>query len=122
MKRNQTTQNKSRYRFRFNDVPVDPDLERRTNLKLAQFLAIAPPGATAVGFVEKDGSFYMSAIEVSSPYRTFLGKAGGLTPNSAIQRTLEKLEDQLYRWRYGGGRSGNSFGSPFQFNQPQPQG
>jgi hypothetical protein len=121
MKKEQNTQTKSRYCFRFNNIPADPDLERKTNLKLAQLLAIAPPGSTAVGFVEKNEKYYMSAIEVSSPYRTFLEKAGGLTPNSAIQRALEKLEDQLYRWRFGGGRSGNPFAPPLQFNQPQPQ-
>ncbi len=122
MNKEQLGKNKTRYHFRFNNVPADPDLEKKTNLKLAQFLAIAPPGATAVGFLEKDEKHYTCAIEVSSPYRTFFEKAGGLTPNSAIQRALDKLEDQLYRWRFGGGRNGNSFGSPFQYNQPQPQG
>lgn len=122
MKRGQTKKNKSRYHFRFNNVQVDSELAQRANLKLAQLLAIAPPGATGVGFLEKNEKVYLCAIEVSSPYRTFFEKAAALTPHSAVQRALDKLEDQLYSWRFGSGHNGSSFGTSMQFNQPQLQG
>lgn len=96
---------KSRYEFRFNICDKDSVLEKNANLKLAQLLAHSPPGATAVGLIEKSENHYVSAIEVQSPYRTFFEKAAGLTPQSAIKLALEKIENRIYQWRYGGGES-----------------
>ncbi|MBY0471934.1 hypothetical protein K2X30_12270 [bacterium] len=102
---------KPSYEFKFNLTHIDSDLKRKANLRLVELLTLAPPGARAFGVMNKDGPHYISAIEVSSPYRCFFQKAVGLTPASALSRVLERVEDALYRWRYGGGNHGEEFQS-----------
>ena len=99
-------------RFHFDYVEHDPDLEKTANLKLVQLLAFAPPSATGVGWVEKTESGFLSTVRILSPFRTFTAKAMGTSAASAIMKALERLEDELYRWRFGGGGTGNygSFG------------
>ena len=99
------------YQFKFNFDDVDSEIRRRANLRLVELLTLAPPGAKAVGVMDKEGRYYVSAIEVSSPYRSFFQKAVGLTPASTLSRVLERTEDALYRWRYGGGSHGEEFQS-----------
>lgn len=95
--------NKIRYHFQFKNTERDADLEKMANLKLAQILALAPTDASALGVVENNDRYYVSVAEVKSRYRTFQEKAAGTTPHSAVRRALERLEDRLYRWRFGGG-------------------
>jgi hypothetical protein len=92
-----------RYQFQFRDVGADPHLEKNANLRLVQLLALAPPDASALGLLEKNDQYYVSTVEVQSRYRTFHEKAAGTTPDLAVKRALEKLEDRLYRWRAGSG-------------------
>jgi hypothetical protein len=96
----QTRTEKARYQFCLKDLGPDPDLERFANLMLVQLLALAPPGASAFGFVEKGGRVY----------------------RAAVNRVLQKIEDRLYQWRYGGGSSGASAEPISNFNFPQTQG
>lgn len=93
----------SRYQFEFQNVERDPDLEKMANLKLAEILALAPKDALATGAVENNDRYYIAVAEVKSRYREFKEKAAGTTPYSAVRRALERLEDRLYRWRFGGG-------------------
>jgi hypothetical protein len=95
--------NVSRYRFQFRNAEPDPELEKMANLKLAQILALAPSDATAVAMLENAHRYFVSVAEVQSRYRTFQEKAAGNTPQTAVRRALERLEDRLYRWRFGGG-------------------
>ncbi len=90
-------------RFQFQGVEPNADLERKANLKLIQMLAYAPPGAVAVGTVQKTGNSYAAAIEVSSAFRTFTSSAFGLSLEAAVNRVLSKMDDQLYNWRFGRG-------------------
>ncbi len=94
-----------RYRFKLHAFDYDPELEKSTNLKLAQLLALAPPDATAVCSLDIDESdgYYVAEIEVKSRYRTFRERAAGVTPRTSVKHALEKIEDRLYRWRFGGG-------------------
>jgi hypothetical protein len=93
-------------RFHFGFLDYDPELEKEANLKLVQLLAFAPPGATGVGLVEKSEKEFLSTITIRSPFRTFVAKAIGNTPSFAVRKSLERLEEDLYRWRFGSG-SGN---------------
>lgn len=111
----QTEAEKTRYEFCLRDLGPDPELEKDAKLKLVQLLALAPPGATAFGFVEKSDRAYLAAVQVRSPYRTFLERASGVAPRTAVHRVLQKLEDRLYEWRFGGGPSGAS-ANPFSGN------
>lgn len=93
-------------RFHFGFLDYDPQLEKEANLKLIQLVAFAPPGATGVGLVEKSGKEFISRITIKSPFRTFTSKALGNNPRSAVKKSLERIEEDLYRWRFGSG-SGN---------------
>lgn len=93
----------SRYQFEFQNLERDPDLEKMASLKLAEILALAPKDALAAGTVENSGRYYTAIAEVKSRYRDFQEKAAGTTPYSAVRRALERLEDRLFRWRFGGG-------------------
>lgn len=109
------------YEFRFNWDDVDSSVRSQANLRLTQLLSLAPPGAKAVGVMNKEGKYYVTAVEVISPYRDFYKKAVGLTPESALEKVLERLEDSLYRWRYGGGGNEPESGAHVSFNQPLTQ-
>lgn len=109
------------YDFKFNWDDVDPDIRRRANLRIAQLLTLAPPGAKVVGVMNREGKYYVTAVEVSSHYRSFYKKAIGSTPEFALSRVLERLEEFLYRWRYGGGSSDSEAGTQMTFNQTQTQ-
>lgn len=85
----------------------DPGLEKTSNLRLLQLLAYAPPGTTATSRVDKTGQSYMASVDVHSSFKSFSAKANGTTEAAAVKRVLEKLEDQLFRWRFGSG-SGHS--------------
>lgn len=91
-----------RYHFQFKNVERDTDLEKSAHLKLAQILASAPHDAAAVAVVENNGRYFASVAEVKSRYRTFQEKAAGTTPHSAVRKALERLEDRMQRWRFGG--------------------
>jgi hypothetical protein len=109
------------FAFEFNFDEVDPETRSKANLRLVELLTLAPPGAKAVGVMDKEGQHYISAIEVSSPYRTFFQKALGSTPQAALQRVLDRLEDTLYRWRYGGGNQGSPSHTDLHFSRSQTQ-
>jgi hypothetical protein len=81
----------------------NPDLEKTTNLNLLQLLAYAPPGSMAIGRVDRVEQSYLASIEVQSSFRCLSAKAMGTTEPAAVKRVLEKLEDQLFQWRFGGG-------------------
>ncbi len=93
----------SRYQFTAENITSDPELEKMANLKLAQLLALAPKDALAAARVENSGRYYVAVAEVKSRFRNFEEKSAGSTPYSAVRRALERLEDRLYRWRFGGG-------------------
>lgn len=109
------------YDFKFNLPEMDPELRREANLRLVQLLTLAPPGAKALGAIEKQGNHYVSIVEVTSPYRSFSQQAGGLTPQASINRVLDRLEDSIHRWRYGGVNQGAETNSHFYFNHRQTQ-
>jgi hypothetical protein len=88
-------------RFRFCGITPEPELEKVANLKLLQLLAMAPPGAQSTGTLEKTGKSYQAEIRVSSHFRSFSSHAISGNAQNAVIRALERLEDQLYRWRYG---------------------
>jgi len=90
-------------RNRFCLVSDSPDLEKTAHLKLVQLLAYAPPGSTAAGRVDRSGGSYLASIEVQSSFRSFSAKAMGTSEAAAVKRSLEKMEDQLFRWRFGDG-------------------
>jgi hypothetical protein len=94
-------------RFHFGFLDYSSELEKEANLRLIQLLAFAPPSATGVGFVEKSEKEFLSTITIKSPFRTFSAKALGTNPRSAVNKSLERIEEDLYRWRFGSG-SGNS--------------
>jgi hypothetical protein len=94
-------------KFHFDFVNEDKDLEKYANLKLLQLLAYAPPGATGVGLVEKYQGEFLSTITIQSHYRSFTAKAIGSDAKAAVRKSLDRLEDELFRWRFGGG-SGNN--------------
>jgi hypothetical protein len=100
----------TRYEFNFKNIRVDADLQKKANLKLVELLALAPLDASAFGTVEDSGDYFISTVEVKSRYKTFVEKAAGTSPHSAVNRVLEKLENKLYQWRCGG----NSNSSPAQ--------
>lgn len=118
----QATEKKlSRYQFEFQNVERDSNLEKMANLKLAEILALAPKDALATGAVEINGRYYTATAEVKSRYRDFQEKAAGTTPYSAVRRALERLEDRLFRWRFGGGTDTST--QPIRhFSVPQIQG
>jgi hypothetical protein len=93
-------------RFHFGFLGYDSELEKEANLRLVQLLAFAPPGAAGVGFVERSEKEFLSTITIRSPFRTFTSKAIGNNPRSAVRKSLERIEEDLYRWRFGSG-SGN---------------
>lgn len=110
---------KQNYQFIFNNNQQDRDLEKDANLGLVKLLSLAPPKARASGVLQGDGDSYVAMVEISSPFRSFEGKAYGLTPRKAVQKVLEKLEDKLYQWRFGGNSNGNS---TQVYQTPQVQG
>lgn len=99
----QTEAQKAKNRFCFQGIEPDQELETKANLKLIQLLALAPPGANASGVLEPIRNSYLAKIEVQSPFRSFSSQAMGNSPHVAINRALERLEDQLFRWRFGSG-------------------
>lgn len=109
------------YQFHFANVDPDPELTRKANLKLAQLVAIAPPGASATGVLERNERHYHSVIDVKSPYRSFHEEAVAKEPGTAIQRVLEKVEDRIYAWRFGRGGEGAPAQAHY-FNHTQTQG
>ena len=90
-------------RFHFGFLNYDPELEKEANLKLLQLLAFAPPGATGVGLVEETERDFLSTVTIRSPFRTFTAKAVESAEKSAVRKSLERLENELFRWRSGGG-------------------
>jgi hypothetical protein len=110
------------YQFQFSRFQPDPDLKKRANLKLVQLLVLAPPGARASGRVETLSQSYLSSVEIRSPYREFRESAVGLTPEAAIDRVLNRIEERLYRWRFGGGGGETSTQAGHRMNLPQTQG
>ena len=87
--------------FQCKGMALDPELEKDANLKLIQLLALAPPGARSKGGMEKSGKNYLAEVKVHSHFRSFSSQAAGMNPRTAVLRALERLEDQLYRWRWG---------------------
>lgn len=101
---------KIKNRFFFQDMQQDPDLERTANLRLIQLLAYAPPGAVAIGTVQRSGKNYFASIDVSSPFRSFIAKAEAVNSHDVVRRVLNKLDDQLFSWRFGNGTPANQQG------------
>lgn len=96
---------KNKFHFGFTDY--DPELESAANLKLIQLLAFAPPSATGVGLVEKSEREFLATISIQSPFRSFAAKAISTNPESAVKKSLERMEENLFRWKFGSG-SGNN--------------
>jgi hypothetical protein len=97
-------------RFQFFGIDPGPDLEKVANLKLLQLVALAPPGSQSSATLEKTGKSYLAEIRVTSHFRSFSSHAISGSAQNAVFRALERLDDQLYRWRYGDntGNSGNN--------------
>jgi hypothetical protein len=96
-------------RFQFFGIEPEPDLEKVANLKLVQLVALAPPGSQSAGTLEKTGKSYLAGVRIASHFRSFSSHSISGTAENAVARALERLEDQIYRWRYGEnkGNSGN---------------
>ena len=103
----QTLSKEMKNKFSFQGLPPDRELEGKANLKLTQLLALAPPGSEAFGRLEISGKSYHASIAVRSAYRIFTAEAYGFDAMVAVNRALERLENQLYHWRFGSG-TGNS--------------
>ena len=103
----QTRSEELKNQFRFHGVIPDRELETKANLKLMQLLVLAPPGAYALASLEVSGKSFLASVTVHSAYRTFSSQAFGGSQVSAINRALQRLEDQLYRWRFGSGTRGS---------------
>lgn len=97
-----------RNRFSFLNLEVDKDVERAMNLKLVQLLSLAPPGAVAYGTVEQIGSSCVAKLSIISSFRVFSAQATAPHPEKAVNRVLAEMEDQIFRWRFGGSRGGPS--------------
>jgi hypothetical protein len=97
---------KEKNRFCFDYSNPDRELETRSNLKLLNLLTLAPPGAKGVGLIENTDGRYLCTITIYSPFRSFTAKAMGANPEATINRALDRMEDELFRWRFGNG-SGN---------------
>jgi len=94
-------------RFYFNFFGYDPELERKANLRLLELLAYAPPSAGGFGRVEMSGREYISTIIIQSPFRSFTSKALSSNADSAVRKSLERMEEDLFRWRFGNGTGNN---------------
>jgi hypothetical protein len=107
-------------RFQFYGITPEPELEKVANLKLVELLAAAPPGAQSTGTLERTGKSYLAGIRVSSHFRSFSSHAISGNAQNAVIRALERLEDQIYRWRYGDntGNPGNNSNSSGMGNLP----
>ncbi len=90
-------------RFHFGYSGHDPLLEKRANLDLIQLLALAPPSSEGRGEVTLKGQDFSAAISICSPFRAFFATGRGPVANIAIARAFERIEDELFRWRWGGG-------------------
>jgi hypothetical protein len=93
-------------KFNFNglshEMDLDPLFVKRADLRLIQLLADAPPGATASGWVERSGREFIAAIRVQSAFRSFSSSAAAMDVETAVRKALERMEEELYRWRFGG--------------------
>lgn len=90
--------------FHHKGIDPGPHLEKDANLKLVQLLAMAPPGAYSTWSIEKTGKNYLAEVKMFSPFRSFSSRSEGMSPHSVVHRALERMEDQLYRWRWGGNK------------------
>ncbi|MBL7714064.1 MAG: hypothetical protein JNL01_01265 [Bdellovibrionales bacterium] len=97
-----------RYDLQFQNLAYDPELEKRTNLRLVEILAIAPPEAIAKAQIRKEGRTFVASTTVESGFRTFQQSALGPSAREAIMNALRRLEEQVYRWRYGRGPGSTS--------------
>ncbi len=97
----------TRNRFHFGIDDCDPELKKTANLKLLQLLAIAPPAASGLGFVQQSEHEFLATITIQSSFRSFVAKAVSANLELAVRKCLERMEDDLLRWRFGSG-SGNS--------------
>lgn len=109
------------YQFHFANVEPNAELARKANLRLAELLAMAPPGAYAEGYLELNDRCYRSVVDVESPFRSFHAEAVALEPGAAIQHSLEKMEDRIHAWRFGRGQEGAPAPASC-FNRPQTPG
>jgi hypothetical protein len=100
-------------RFQFFGIEPEPDLVKVANLKLLQLVALAPPGSQSAGTLEKTGKSYLAGVRIASHFRSFSSHSISGNAENAVARALERLEDQLYRWRYGenNGNPGNDSNS-----------
>jgi hypothetical protein len=87
--------------FGFSGIEDDKELQKEVNLRVVQILAQAPPGAFSSGRVELLGLTHFSHVKIESPFKTFLAQAAGMSARSALMRALDRLEDQINRWRWG---------------------
>lgn len=95
--------------FQFKDIANGTELASKSNLKLIQLLAYAPPGAVATGIVQKSAKGFSASLTIWSPYRIFTASSVALSAEVAVDRVLRKIDDQLFDWRFG---SGNGRSSP----------
>jgi hypothetical protein len=106
---------KEKNRFYFDFLNPNRELETRSNLKLLHLLTLAPPGAKGFGWVENNkGGNYLCTISIFSPFRSFTAKALGSSPEGTVNRALDRMEDELFRWRFGSGSGdqGREIGFP----------
>jgi hypothetical protein len=108
----------NRFHFGYfdNNTENEPAFAKAANIRLLQVLVDAPPGATAIGLVEKNDREFISIVRVRSPFRTFTASAAGIDAEKTVHKALDRLEDELYRWRYGSG-SGSDRQGDDAFNQ-----
>jgi hypothetical protein len=93
--------NKFHFGYYADDADNEPEFAKAANLRLLQLLVDAPPGASAIGLVEKNDREYISLIKVRSPFRSFTASAAGTDAERTVGKALDRLEDELYRWRFG---------------------
>jgi hypothetical protein len=87
--------------FVFSGIEPDSELQKEANLRIAQILAQAPPEAFSAGTVELSGVTSFARVHIHSPFKLFSAQAAGMTPRRALMRALDRLDDQVSRWRWG---------------------
>lgn len=92
--------------FQFQGIDPDSELEKDANRRLIEMMDYAPPGVTPKARVQRADDGYLATVVFSSTFQAFYARAFGLRLDTAIDRVLHKIYDQLYNWRLGrvGGR------------------
>jgi len=93
----------SKNEITFRNFAASCDLQKAANLRLLELLAMAPPGADGGGLVDKVENQYYACALIQSAYRSFIQYAVSENPTEAVGKVLDRLENDIFSWRYGTG-------------------